>query len=119
MLSYIEIEKSTKIYLYDWFAWYGDILDVVPGNDISMSYITELGMQGYTIQFQFFGTYQLNLTLPSPYYTRASFTVISVPRYPRPDISQTIRDYPYFLIWSVIIIGLLLSLEFGRRFYQK
>jgi len=115
----IEIEKSTKIYLYDWFAWYGDILDVVPGNDISMSYITELGMQGYTIQFQFFGTYQLNLTLPSPYYTRASFTVISVPRYPRPDISQTIRDYPYFLIWSVIIIGLLLSLEFGRRLYQK
>lgn len=121
----IEIEKSTKFYFVDWEAWYGDILDVVPGNDISMSYITELGMQGYIVQFNGFGTYRLNLTLVRPsrdgftYESRANLTIISVPRYPRPDISNTIRDFPYFLIWSVIVIGLLLSLEFYRRFYQK
>jgi hypothetical protein len=121
----IEIEKSTKIYLVDWNAWYWDILDVVPGNDITMSYITELGSPGYIIQFNDFGTYQLNLTLirdhhgTTTYLSRANLTVISVPRYPRPDISKTVRDYPYFLIWSVIVIGLLLSLEFYRRFYQK
>ncbi|MBA7569392.1 hypothetical protein ES708_11131 [subsurface metagenome] len=115
----IEIEKSTKIYLVDWNAWYGDKLHIEPGDDVSMSYITELGMLGYNIPFNNFGTYQLNLTIPAPSFSQTLFTVISVPRYPRPDISNTIRDYPYFLIWSVIIIGLLLSLEFGRRFYQK
>ena len=121
----IEIECSTKFYLVDWNAWYGDILDVVHRNEIPMSYITELGMQGYAIQFNNFGTYRLNLTLVRPsrygftYESRANLTIISVPRYPRPDISNTIRDYPYFLIWSVIIIGLLLALEFSRRFYQK
>jgi hypothetical protein len=121
----IEIEKSTKIYLVDWHAWYGDILDIVPGDDVSMSYITELGIPGYNIQFNNFGTYQLNLTLirnhhgiPT-YLSRANLTVISVPRYPRPDISETVRNYPYFLIWSVIVIGLLLSLGLYRRFYQK
>jgi len=121
----IEIERSTKFYFFDWNAWYGDILDIAPGDDVSMSYITELGMPGYHVQFNNFGTYQLNLTLirnqhgTPTYLSRANFTVISVPRYPRPDISETVRNYPYFLIWSVIIIGLLLSLEFGRRFYQK
>ncbi len=121
----IEIERTTQFYLLDWNAWYGDILDISPGNDIPISYITELGMQGFHVQFNNFGTYHLNLTLVRPsrdgftYESRANLTVISVPRYPRPDISTTIREYPYFLIWSVIIIGLLLSLEFGRRFYQK
>ena len=84
-----------------------------------MSYITELGMRGYTTQFQFLGTYRLSLILAPPYLITANFTIISVPRYVRPDISRTIRDYPYFWIWSVIIVGLLLSLEFCRRFYQK
>jgi hypothetical protein len=124
----IEIERSTKSYFVDWDAWYWDIFDVVHGNDITMSYITELGAPGYIVQFNNFGTYQLNLTRIInqhnilTYISRANFTVISVisvPRYPRPDISMTIRDYPYFLIWTVIIIGLLLSLELYRRFYQK
>jgi len=122
----IEIEKSTKFYLADYNAWYGDILQITPGDDVSTSYITELGMPGFDIQNNNYGTYRYNLTLirPAPhdiftYSSRANFTVISVPRYPRPDISMTIRDYPYFLIWSVVIIGLLLFLEFSRRFYQK
>ncbi|MFX1420306.1 MAG: right-handed parallel beta-helix repeat-containing protein [Promethearchaeota archaeon] len=115
----IEIERLTKLYLFDWFAWYGDILEVEPGNDISMSYITELGMPGYEIQFNNFGTYQFNLTLPLPYLSRANFTVISVPRYVRPDIFAEIRMFPFFLYWSFLIVGLVVLIEFCRRFYQK
>lgn len=44
-----------------------------------MSYITELGMRGYTTQFQFLGTYRLSLILPPPYLITANFTIISVP----------------------------------------
>jgi len=115
----IEIERYTKIYLVNWNAWYDDILQITPGDDISMSYMTELGMLGYTIPFNNFGTYHLNLTIPAPSFSQTLFTIISVPRYSRLDISMTIRDYPYFLIWSVVIIGLLLFIEFSRRFYQK
>ncbi|UCC21349.1 MAG: right-handed parallel beta-helix repeat-containing protein [Promethearchaeota archaeon] len=115
----IEIEQSTKFYLYDWFAWYGDVLEVEPGNDISMSYINELGVPGYEIQFNNFGTYQLNLTLPLPYLSRANITIISVPRYVRPDIFTEIRNFPFFWYWSIIIIGLLVLIEYCRRFYQK
>jgi len=115
----IEIEQNTKIYLVDWFAWYGDTLNIVPGNDVSTSYITELGMQGYAIQFNNFGTYQLNLTLPAPYYTRAYFTVISVPRNIRPDVWAPIRDVPFIWYWSIIVLVLLILIEFCRRYYQK
>jgi len=78
-----EIEKSTKFYLVEFIAGYGDILEITPGDDIFISYITELGMLGYAVQFNELGTYNLNLTLPGM-PGLSLFTVKSVPRYTRP-----------------------------------
>ncbi len=113
----IEIEKSTKFYLVDWNAWYGDILKIVPGDDVNMSYITELGMSGYIVQFNAFGTYHLNLTIPS--FGQAIFTVKSVPRNIRPDTLTTLRDFPFILYWSITILALLVFIEFCRKYYKK
>ena len=122
----IEIERSTKFYFVDWNAWYMDILDIMPGPDVSMSYITELGMPGYFAEFTGVGTYHFNLTLIRQihhnmftYESRANFTVISVPRYPRPDIFNVIRSFPFAWYWVITVIGLLSLIELSRRFYQK
>ena len=117
----IEIEQSTKFHLVDKFAWYGDKLHVESSDtsyNISMSYISKLGIQGYAAQFIDIETYRVSLTLP-PDMTTANFTVISVPRYTRPDASKIIPGYPFFWLWSVIIIGLLIFIESYRRFYRR
>jgi len=77
-----EIENSTKFYLVDFRAWYGDTLQIEPGDGITMSYLTELGMPGYAVQFNELGTYKLNLTTLS--LSQSLFTVKSVPRITRP-----------------------------------
>jgi len=121
----IEIEHSTDFYLIDSEASYRDILDIKPGDDVSMSNITELGIQGYQVQFDYLGTYHLNLTLyldlpfPATPKNKANFTIVSVPRYVRPDIYADLRTYPLFLYWSLIITGIVVLIEFSRRFYQK
>ncbi|TKJ22358.1 MAG: hypothetical protein CEE43_07345 [Promethearchaeota archaeon Loki_b32] len=117
----IEIEQSTKFYLVDPLAWYGDKLHVESSDaayNISMSYISELGIQGYTTQFNDTETYQISLIVP-PYTITANFTVISVPRYTRPDTSKTIPGYHFFWFWSVIIMGLLIFIESYRRSYRR
>ncbi|MFX0037350.1 MAG: right-handed parallel beta-helix repeat-containing protein [Candidatus Hermodarchaeota archaeon] len=117
----IEIEQSTRLYLIDPYAWYGDKVHVESSDssfNISMSYITELGVQGYCIQFNDIETYQVSLTVPLDMIT-ANFTVISVPRYTRPDGTIAIPGYHFFWVWSVIIIGFLVLIESYRRFYRK
>ena len=117
----IEIEQSTKFYLVDHLAWYDDKLHVESSDtsyNISMSYISELGIQGYVTQFNDTDIYRVSLTIP-PFMTRANFTVISVPRYTRPEASNIIPGYHFFWLWSVMIIGLLIYIESYRRFYRK
>lgn len=117
----IEIEQSTKFYLVEVFAKYGDKLNIESSDtvyNISMSYLSELGFPGYAFQFDNIKTYQVSLYVPVIMAT-FNFTVISVPRYARPDGSKTIPGYPFFLLWSVIIIGILIYIEFYRRVYRK
>lgn len=117
----IEIEQSTKFYLVDPLAWYGDKLHVVSSAtsyNVSMSYIPELGVDGYITQFNDIDTYQATLIVPR-YINTANFTVISVPRYSRPDTSNIIPGYHFFWFWSVIIIGLLVLINSRRRLYRK
>lgn len=117
----IEIEQSTKLYLVDPSAWYEDKLHVESSDtpyNISMSFISELGIQGYITQFNAIDTYQVSLTV-QPFMTTANFTVISVPRYTRPDASKIIPGYPFFWLWSVIMIGVLIYIESYRRFHRR
>jgi len=116
----IEIEQSTKFYLVDHFAMYKDKLNVESSTtsyNISMSNISELGMDGYAIQFNDISSYQVILSIPSVY--TSSFTVISVPRYTRPDESNIISGYPLFWFWSLIMLGVLISIESYRRMHRK
>lgn len=117
----IEIEQSTKFYLVDKYAWYGDKLLVETSDtshNISMSYISELGIHGYATQFNDIETYRVNLTVP-PHMTTANFTVISVPRYTRPGASKFIPGYPFFWLWCVMIIGLLIYIKSFQRFHRR
>jgi len=117
----IEIEQSTKFYLVDVIAGYGDKLLIESSDasyNISMSYISELGFKGYAIQFNDTKTYRVSLIVPIN-MTTSNFTVISVPRYTRPDASQIIPGYPLFWFWSVIIIGLLAFIESNRKSYRR
>lgn len=117
----IEIEQSTKFYLVDKYAWYGDKLHVESTDtsyNIYMSYISELGIQGYATQFGDIGTFRVSLTILA-FMTTANFTVISVPRYTRPDGSKIIPGYPLFWLWSLMIIGLLVYIESFRRFHRR
>ena len=117
----IELEQSTKFYLVDNFAMAGDKLNVETlglSYNISMSYISELALHGYSIQFNETKSYQLSLTIPS-FMTTANFTIISVPRYSRLDESKAIFGYPFLWVWSMIILGLLISIRFYRRVYRK
>ncbi|UCD01044.1 MAG: hypothetical protein JSV23_09185, partial [Promethearchaeota archaeon] len=117
----IEIEESTKFYLVDPLAWYGDKLRIessYTSYNVSMSYISELGTQGYITQFNDIGTYQASLIIP-PNTVTANFTFISVRRYARPITFIDIRGFPFFWFWSIIMIGLVILIEYCRRFYQK
>lgn len=117
----IEIEQSTKFYLVDFIAINWDKLLVETSEtsyNISMSYISELGIQGYATQFNDTDIYRVSLTIP-PFMTTANFTVISVPRYTRPEVSNIIPGYPFFWLWSVIIIGFLIFIESYRKFYRR
>jgi len=117
----IEIEQYTKFYLVDPFAMYLDKLYVETSGssfNISMSYISELGFQGYVCQFNDTETYRVSLTVPPDMIT-ANFTVISVPRYARIDTSDIIPGYPLFWIWSVLIISVLICTESYRRVHRR
>ncbi|NVM36910.1 MAG: hypothetical protein HWN81_15035 [Candidatus Lokiarchaeota archaeon] len=117
----VEIEQSTKFYLVDYFATYLDKLYVETSGssyNISMSYISELGIQGYVSQFNDTGTYRFSLTVPPDMIT-ANFTVISVPRYARTDVSDIIPGYPLFWVWSVLMIGVLICIESYRKVHRR
>ncbi|MHA1625284.1 MAG: hypothetical protein ACTSXN_09520 [Promethearchaeota archaeon] len=116
----IEIEQSTKFYLFDRFAMYKDKLNVessATSYNISMSNILELGIDGYVAQFNDIISYQVSLYIPPE--IRADFTVISVPRYTRPDESNIIPGYPLFWFWSLIMLGVLISIESYRRIHRR
>ena len=116
----IEIEQSTKFYLVDFLAMYKDKLHVQSSTisyNISMSNISELGLDGYAIQFNDVSPYQVSLYIPPE--IRANFTVISVPRYTRPDDSNIIPGYPLFWFWSLMMLGVLISIESYRRMHRK
>lgn len=84
----IEIEQSTKFYLVDDMAWYGDKLHVESldtSYNVSISYIPELGKQGYMLQFNDTGIYQASLILPPTYDIVANFTIISIYNQTEPD----------------------------------
>ena len=121
----IEIEQSTKFYLVDDLAWYADKLHVESSDasyNLSMSYLSELGIQGYAIQFNDTDTYRVSLSISSglpPAFTTANFTVISVPPYTQQDGSNNIPGYTFFWFWSVIIIGLLVFIESSRRVSRR
>ena len=117
----IEIEQFTKFYLVDRFAFYGDELHVESSTasyNVSMSHISELDSQGYATQFNNIGTYQVSLIVP-PAMITANFTVISVPRYSRPDATELVPGYPFFWFWCAIIIGLLICIESYRKHIKK
>ncbi|MFX1350320.1 MAG: hypothetical protein ACFE92_16745 [Promethearchaeota archaeon] len=113
----IETEQYTKFYLVDPYAWYGDKLYVETAGssyNITMSYISELGVQGYACQFNDTGIYRVSLTVLT-YTVTANFTVISVPRYPRPVVSGIIPSYPLFWVWTGLMIGVIVCIESYRR----
>ncbi|MFX0136457.1 MAG: right-handed parallel beta-helix repeat-containing protein [Candidatus Hodarchaeota archaeon] len=122
----IEVEQSTKFYLVDYFAWYDDKLQVESSSisyNVSRSYISELGFEGYVTQFDDINIYQVSLftspPIPFPPEMIANFTVISVPRYTRPSTSNIIPGYHFFWFWSVIVIGFLILIESYRRLCRK
>ncbi|MHA1376317.1 MAG: hypothetical protein ACTSR7_18720, partial [Promethearchaeota archaeon] len=79
--------------------------------------ILELGIDGYVAQFNDIISYQVSLYIPPE--IRADFTVISVPRYTRPDESNIIPGYPLFWFWSLIMLGVLISIESYRRIHRR
>ncbi|MFX1481268.1 MAG: right-handed parallel beta-helix repeat-containing protein [Promethearchaeota archaeon] len=122
----IEIEKSTEFYLADYLAWHDDMLQVESSStsyNVSRSFITELGYDGYITQFDDVGTYKVSLftSPPLPYSPEmvANFTVISVPRYPRPDTSEPIPSYPLIWLGFMIVLGFLLRIKSFRRVNRK
>ncbi len=117
----IELEQSTKFYLVDHFATYSDKLYVETSGssyNISMSYISKLGTQGYVSQYNDTGTYRVSIIIPPDMIT-ANFTVISVPRYARTDASDIIPGYPLFWVWSVLLISVLICSESYRRVQRR
>ncbi|MEJ2276301.1 MAG: hypothetical protein P8Y70_00920 [Candidatus Lokiarchaeota archaeon] len=116
----VEIERSTNFYLVDNIAGYGDKLLVESFDssyNISMSYITELGTQGYNLQFNDLKKYQVSLLIPP--YLKANFTVISVPRYARPGEPIAIPSYHMFYFCIAIIVGVFILIKSHRRSHRK
>ncbi len=116
-----EIEQSTKFYIIEFLASYGDKLNIESSDsdyNISMSYIPKLGFPGYVFQLDNVITYHVSLYVEMLGGT-LNFTIKSVPRYTRPGASNIIPGYPFFWLWSVMIIGLLIYIESFRRFHRR
>lgn len=111
-----EIEKSTKFYLIEGFASYQDKLQIEPGDDVSLSYITELGWLGYAIQINELGTFALNLTIPS---SHNSFTVISIPHNARPIIPAGLDPGVIVVIVGISIGGGIALVALAYFFFKK
>lgn len=116
-----EIEQSTKFYFVEPFALYGERLNVNSSDtdyNITMSYIPELGNPGYVLQFDDINTYYASI-YPVMLGGILDFTVISVPRYTRPGVTSAIPGYPLILFWSLLMIGILITIKSIRKPHQK
>lgn len=116
-----EIEQSTKFYFVEPFALYGEKLNVKSSDtdyNISMTYIPELGNPGYILQFDVINTYYVSI-YPKHLGGTLYFTVISVPRYTRPGVTSAIPGYPLLWFWSVLMIGILISIKSYRKVQNK